>query len=71
MASAYGIKPEGLTGKGTVTLYMRVTNTTYSGSGVLRGVTLVTPLLPKPLEIAQANVKFAEGSVIFEEAQWA
>ena len=71
MASAYGMKPEGLTGKGTVTLDMRVTDRTYSGSGVLRGVTLVTPLLPKPLEIAQANVKFAEGSVIFEEAQWA
>ncbi|MCX6607740.1 MAG: AsmA family protein [Acidobacteria bacterium] len=71
MASAYGLRPEGLTGKGTVTLDMRVTDTTYSGSGALRGVTLVTPLLPKPLEIAQANVKFAEGSVIFEEAQWA
>jgi len=71
MASAYGVRPEGLTGKGMVTLDMRVTDTTYSGSGALRGVTLITPLLPKPLEIAQANVKFAEGSVIFEEAQWA
>ncbi len=71
MASAYGLRPEGLTGKGTVTLDMRVTDTTYSGSGSLQGVTLVTPLLPKPLEIAQANVKFAEGSIILQDAQWA
>lgn len=70
MASAYGMRPEGLTGKGTVTLNMRVTDTTYSGSGSLQGVTLFTPLLPKPLEIAQANVKFTDGSVIFEDAQW-
>lgn len=71
MASAYGMRPEGLTGKGTISLDMRVSETSYSGSGALRGVTLTTASLPKPLEIAQANVRFAANSVILEDAQWA
>lgn len=71
MASAYGMRPEGLTGSGTVTLDLKINDSTYSGSGSLRGVTLATPALPKPLQIAQANVKFASDSVILDDAQWA
>lgn len=70
MASAYGLRPEGLTGSGTVTLDLKINDSTYSGSGSLRGVSLTTPALPKPLQIAQANVKFASDSVIFDNAQW-
>ncbi len=71
MASAYGVRPEGLTGSGTVTLDLKINDSAYSGSGSLRAVTLSTPALPKPLQIAQANVKFASDSVILDDAQWA
>jgi hypothetical protein len=71
IASAYGLRPAGLTGSGTVTLNLEINNSVYAGSGSLRGVTLVTPLLPKPLQIGQANVQFAAGSVILRDAQFA
>jgi AsmA protein len=71
MASAYGLRPEGLTGSGTVTLDLKINDSAYSGSGSLRGVTLTTPSLPKPLQITQANLKFASDSVILDDAQWA
>lgn len=70
MASAYGMRPEGLSGSGTVTVDLKIKDSTYSGSGSLRNVTLSTPALPKPLQIAQANVKFASDSVILDDAQW-
>jgi AsmA protein len=71
MASAYGVRPEGLTGSGTVTLDLQINDSTYSGSGSLRGVSLTTPALPRPLQITQANVKFAADSIILDDAQWA
>jgi hypothetical protein len=71
IASAYGLRPAGLTGSGTVTLDLRINNSLYSGSGSLRGVTLAAPAMPKPVHLDQASVKFAAGSVILDNAQFA
>ncbi|MCX6585537.1 MAG: AsmA family protein [Acidobacteria bacterium] len=71
MASAYGLRPPGVTGSGSVSLDLRINNSVYSGSGSLRGVTLAAPALPKPLQLAQASVKFAADSLILDNAQFA
>jgi hypothetical protein len=73
IASAYGLKPAGLTGTGLVTLNAKISQkgkaVDYSGSGSLRDVSLSSPQLPKALAVATADVKFSEDRVGFDHLQ--
>jgi AsmA protein len=69
IAEAYGAKPEGLEGKGEAGVSVAVEGAgkafRYSGSGRLRGVTLRSPALPKPVHVEAADLRFAGDRIEF------
>jgi AsmA protein len=73
IASAYGIKPAGLKGTGSVNLDMKISATgktySYAGSGSMRNVSLTSPDLPKTLNVPTADIKFADDRVAFDHLQ--
>ncbi|MBZ5678366.1 MAG: AsmA family protein [Acidobacteriia bacterium] len=73
IASAYGVKPAGLTGSGTVNLDMKISaagkTVRYSGSGSLREVSLASPDLPKTLTVSTANILFSDDRIAFDHLQ--
>ncbi len=74
IAKAYGVSAlEGVTGSGALSLDARVAgplkNTsalTYSGTGSLREAVLNLPSLTKPLQVKNANLRFAQNSAVLE-----
>jgi uncharacterized protein involved in outer membrane biogenesis len=73
IASAYGIKPAGLNGAGSVNLDMKITAAgkafSYAGSGSLRNVSFSSPVLPKTLSVPTADIMFAGDRVAFDRLQ--
>lgn len=71
MAAAYGVKPAGMNGSGTVSLDMKVNQAgkklDYAGSGGLKDVSITPPGLPKPITIANASIKFSDDRVVLEQ----
>jgi uncharacterized protein involved in outer membrane biogenesis len=73
MANAYGVKPTGLNGTGTISLDMKITQLgktiSYSGSGAMQNVSLTSPDLPKTLTVATAAIKFSDDTILLENLQ--
>src|SRR5712692_4828953 len=73
MASAYGVKPAGLNGIGSINLDMKVSQSgktvSYSGSGALQNVSLTSPDLPKALTVATAAIKFSDDRIVLDNLQ--
>jgi uncharacterized protein involved in outer membrane biogenesis len=73
MATAYGVKPAGLSGSGAVNLDMKIRQSgktlAYSGTGSLKGVSLTSPALPGPLTVANADIKFSDDRVGLDALQ--
>jgi AsmA protein len=73
IASAYGVKPVGLKGTGSVNLDMKISSAGktfgYTGSGSLRNVSLASPDIPKTLNIPAADIKFADDHIAFDHLQ--
>jgi len=73
IASAYGVKPVGLSGTGSVNLDIKISAAgktfNYAGSGSLRGVSLTSPDLPKTLSVPAADIKFTEDRIAFDRLQ--
>lgn len=70
IAEVYGVKPEGLEGSGQVSVNMQLTRqdgrTRYSGSGDVKSVSLRTPQLTKPVNVAAANLAFEADRIRLE-----
>ncbi|MBX9602690.1 MAG: AsmA family protein [Bryobacteraceae bacterium] len=70
IAEAYGVKPEGLEGSGQLSVDMRLTlqegKARYSGSGDVKSVSLRTPSLTKPVNIAAAHLAFESDRIRLE-----
>src|SRR6266849_6091741 len=73
MASAYGVKPAGLNGIGSINLDMKVSQSgktvSYSGSGALQNVSLTSPDLPKALTVATAAITFSDDRIVLDNLQ--
>jgi uncharacterized protein involved in outer membrane biogenesis len=73
MANAYGVKPVGLNGTGTISLDMKFSQagqqTSYSGTGALQNISLTSPDLPKALNIATAAIRFSDDRIVLDNLQ--
>ncbi|HWC15999.1 MAG TPA: AsmA-like C-terminal region-containing protein, partial [Terriglobales bacterium] len=77
IAKAYGVSAvEGMSGSGSLSLNVRVQGPmkqpdrlVYSGTGALQNATINTPNFTKPLQIKNANLRFAQNSAVLDNLQ--
>lgn len=73
IAAAYGFRPEGMSGKGEISLDATLRRAgrqwTYSGAGSLQDVELKLAALPEPLGVRKARAKFAGERVTLEDVE--
>ena len=73
IAAAYGFRPDGMSGKGEVSLDATLRRAgrqwTYSGAGSLQDVELKLAALPEPLGVRKARAKFAGERVTLEDVE--
>lgn len=73
IASAYGLRPDGMSGKGEVSLDATLRRAggkwTYAGAGSLQNVELKLAALPESLGVRKARAKFAGERVTLEDVE--
>lgn len=78
LAKTYKVESlEGVSGAGAVSLDLRVTGPTktpaalnYAGGGSLKNASLNVPAFTKPIQVANANLKFSQNAVTLDNASF-